>query len=75
LGVKGFGVVDSAMRAVFAVRRCRRVGRRALERFSSRGFHFEIKTNAFSIAFGPGCIRGRGLKEIGFPARNAVDRF
>ena len=50
---------------------------RALERFSSQKFHFEIfpKTNAISITFGPSYIHGQNLEEIDFPTRNAVDRF
>ena len=54
-----------------------KIGRRALKRFSSQKFNFEIfqKTNAFSITFGPRYIHGQSLKEIDFPTRNAVDRF
>ena len=52
-------------------------GGRALERFSSQKFHFEIflKTNVISITFGPRYIHGQSLKEIYFPTLNAVDRF
>ena len=54
-----------------------KIGRRALKRFSSQKFNFEIfaKTNAFSITFGPRYIHGQSLKEIDFPTRNAEDRF
>ena len=54
-----------------------KIGRRALERFSSQKFHFEIfpKTNAISITFGPRYIHGLSLEEIDFPTRNAVARF
>ena len=54
-----------------------KIGGRALERFSSQKFHFEIfpKTNAISITFGPRYSHGQSLKEIDFPTRNAVDRF
>ena len=53
------------------------IGGRALERFSSQKYHFEIfpKTNAVSVTFGPRYIHGQSLKEIDFPTRNAVDRF
>ena len=48
-----------------------KIGRRALKRFSSQKFNFEIfpKTNAFSITFGPRYIHGQSLKEIDFPTR------
>ena len=54
-----------------------KIGRRALERFSSQKFHFEIfpKTNAISITFGPRYIHRQSFEEIDFPTRNAVDRF
>ena len=54
-----------------------KISRRALERFSSQKFHFEIfpKTNAISITFGPRYIHGLSLEEIDFPTRNAVNRF
>ena len=74
---KSFEVVNSAIRAIFTIRQCKKIGRRALKRFSSQKFNFEIfpKTNAFSITFGPRYIHGQSLKEIDFPTRNAVDRF
>ena len=77
LKVKNFEVVNSAISAIFTIRQCKKIGRPALERFSSQKFHFEIfpKTNAFSITFGPRYIHGQSLKEIDFPTRNAVDRF
>ena len=54
-----------------------KISHRALKRFSSQKFHFEIfpKTNAISITFGPTYIRGQSLKEIDFPTQNAVDLF
>ena len=54
-----------------------KIGGRALERFSSQKFHFEIfsKTDAISETFGPRYIHEQSLKEIDFPIRNAVDRF
>ena len=54
-----------------------KIGGRALERFSSQKFHFEIfrKTNAISVTFGPTYIHWQSLKEIDFPTQNAVDRF
>ena len=43
-----------------------KIGGRALERFSSQKFHFEIfpKTNVISITFGALYIHGQSLKEI-----------
>ena len=75
--MKNFGVVNSAIHAIFVIRQCKKVGGRALERFSSQKFHFEIflKTNAISITFGPRYIPEQSLKEIHFLTRNAVDRF
>ena len=52
---KSFEVVNSAIRAIFTIRQImQKIGRRALKRFSSQKFNFEIfpKTNAFSITFG-----------------------
>ena len=67
--MKNFGVVNSAIRAIFVIRQCKKIGGRALERFSSQKFHFEffLKTNAISITFGPRYIHGLSLKEIDFP--------
>ena len=75
--MKNIEVVNSAIRAIFNIRQCKKIGGQALERFSSQKFHFEIfpKTNAISVTFGPGYIHGQSLKEIDFPTRNTVDRF
>ena len=75
--MKNIVVVNPAIRAIFVIRQCKKIGGRALERFSSQKFHFENfrETNAISVTFGPGYIHGQSLKEIHLPTRNAVDRF
>ena len=77
LKVKSFEVVNSAIHEIFTNSSTQKIGCRALKRFSSQKFNFEIfpKTNAFSITLGPRYIHGQSLKEIDFPTRNAVDRF
>ena len=73
---QNFELVNSAIRAIFCYL-MQKIGRRALERFSSKKFHFEMfpKTNSISITFGSKYIQGQSLDEIDFPTRNAVDRF
>ena len=74
LKVKNFEVVNSAIRAIFIIRQCKKlaVGRWNDSRLEN--FIFP-KTNAISITFGPRYIHGKSLKEIDFPTRDAVDRF
>ena len=54
-----------------------KISRRALERFSSQKFHFEIfpKTNAISITFGPRYIHGQSLEVIDFPTQTQSTAF
>ena len=70
--MKNFEVVNSAIRATFIIRQCKKL---AAGRWND--FHFEIfpKTHAISVTFGLRYIHGQSLKEIDFATRNAVDRF
>ena len=61
--MKNFGVVNSEIRRYFHYSSLQKIGGRALERFSSQKFRFEIfpKTDAISGTFGPGYIHKQSL--------------
>ena len=75
--VKNVGVVNSAIRAIFIIRQCKKLAAEGWNDFRLKNFilKFFQKTNAISATFGPRYIHEQSLKEIDFPTRNAVDRF